>query len=74
MTIQVFSQTLVCASHVRSFSVSRNSGVGWELQELEDERVLRQQVYADWHRLERALHGIHATIEELKRDGWEVAG
>jgi hypothetical protein len=73
MTTPVFDKTLVRDEHVRSFRVRPASPAGWEASECEDQRVVRQQRYGDWHRLERALTRFTREIAELRALGWREA-
>jgi hypothetical protein len=40
----IFRKTLVRAFHVRSFEITVDSAIGWEVFEREDERVLHRQL------------------------------
>jgi hypothetical protein len=46
---------------------------GWESAEHEDQRVVRQERYTDWHRVEQALTRFAREIAELLEHGWREA-
>jgi hypothetical protein len=69
----MFSQELRLAGHVKRFFINRIGAEGWEVREEQDERVVRQVRYTDWHRVERALGIFRLEIGELENRGW-VAG
>ncbi|HEX4567738.1 MAG TPA: hypothetical protein VH138_13965 [Vicinamibacterales bacterium] len=58
------------AGHVRKFSVKKLGESGWEVRDVQDERVLRQVYYNDWHRVERAVNMFNILIEDLESRGW----
>jgi hypothetical protein len=68
----MFTKELHQQGHTRKFSVSdrRRDGSGWEIRCEEDNRVLKQAVYTDWHRVERALSVFNLQIGELEDRGW----
>jgi hypothetical protein len=73
MTTPLFDTTLVREQHVRSFNVRPARPAGWEAFESEDQRVVHQQRYRDWHRLERTLNSFTRKIAELRALGWREA-
>ena len=69
----MFAKELYRAGHTRRFSI-RDLGIqGWEVRDEQDDRVLKQVRYTDWHRVERALNMFNLQIDELEDAGW-VAG
>ena len=68
----MFTKELHQQGHTRKFSVSdrRRDGSGWEIRCEEDNHVLKQAVYTDWHRVERALSVFNLQIGELEDRGW----
>ncbi len=66
----IVATTLVREGHVRSFQVRTAHPAGWETVEHEDRRVVRQQRYFDWHRLERTLDRFAREIAYLRERGW----
>jgi hypothetical protein len=46
---------LVEDGHTRRATITKQSP-GWLFRELDDTRVIREIVYTDWHRVERAMH------------------
>ena len=66
----MFSRTLTQAGHVRSFVMRTEGDSGWEVRIEEDDRLVRQKRYSDWHRLERALGLLQREIGALQAQGW----
>ena len=66
----MFTKVLSHAGHTRRFTISEGPRVGWEMRVEEDNRVVRQVCYHDWHRVERALSAIAQQVERLERVGW----
>jgi len=65
----MFAKELYRAGHTRKFSI-KDIGVGWEVRDEQDDRVLKQVRYTDWHRVERALSMFTLQIDELENAGW----
>jgi hypothetical protein len=70
MTTPLFTTTLVRAEHVKSFHVRAARPMGWEAAEHEDQRVVQQQRYTDWHRVEQTLARFAHEISALREQGW----
>jgi hypothetical protein len=66
----MFVKELHQAGHTRKFSISERQEAGWEVRDVQDDRVLKQVCYTDWHRVERALHMFNIQIDELESLGW----
>ena len=66
----MFVKELHQAGHVRKFSIKKLGESGWEVRDVQDERVLRQAYYNDWHRVERAVNMFNILIEDLESRGW----
>lgn len=66
----MFVKELHQAGHVRKFSIKKLGESGWEVRDMQDERVLRQVYYNDWHRVERAVNMFNILIEDLESRGW----
>ena len=73
MATPLLATTLVRADHVRSFHVRVGRPAGWEAAEHEDQRVVQQQHYSDWHRVEQALVRFARDIAALRKEGWHEA-
>jgi hypothetical protein len=73
MTTALLATTLVRADHVRSFHVRTARPGGWEAAEHDDHRVVQQQRYTDWHRVEQTLVRFAREIAELREQGWREA-
>jgi hypothetical protein len=41
------------------------------VKETQDSKVVRQQYYQDWHRVERVRRAFTLQLNELRQDGWE---
>jgi hypothetical protein len=68
----MFGICLRRAAHVRQYSVSAESGHGWELKIEEDASLTRHVRYRDWHRVERTLMMLRQEIAELVTEGWTI--
>jgi hypothetical protein len=66
----MFAKELRQEGHTRKFTIKDRGREGWEVQDVEDDRVLKQVFYTDWHRVERALDVFHLQIGDLERQGW----
>ena len=66
----MFTKELRQAGHIRKFSISERGRAGWEVRDTQDDRVLKQICYTDWHRVERALNVFTLQIGDLERKGW----
>jgi hypothetical protein len=69
----LLATTLVRGKHVRSFHVHSSGQTGWEASEDDDQQIVRQGRYTDWHRVERVLSLFAREIEELREQGWRQA-
>ncbi len=70
----MFELRLHSADHVRQYSIHQANDAGWEVKLEEDRQLRRQDVYRDWHRVERALALIEHEVSELTAQGWWIAG
>jgi hypothetical protein len=70
MNAPLFAARLVLDDLVRSFQVRPALPAGWEAAEYENQRMVYQQHYADWHRVELALVRFRREIAELRSRGW----
>jgi hypothetical protein len=66
----VFRKTLVRSLHVRCFEIDALPASGWIASEREDERVVQQRRYTDWHRVERAAKIFMREVADLRSQGW----
>jgi hypothetical protein len=69
--MHAFAKSLRHREHTRRFSIVP-VGVGWEVREEQDSRVVRRVHYTDWHRVERARRAFTIEVRNLQREGWEV--
>jgi hypothetical protein len=49
------------------------SDAGWELKLEEGHAVCWQEIYADWHRVERRMTMMLKEVSELLEQGWTIA-
>jgi hypothetical protein len=68
----MFAKELRQEGHTRKFSISVRGRDGWEVREEQDDQVLKQICYTDWHRVERALSMFNLQIGELEGRGWSA--
>jgi len=66
----MFAKELAHAGHTRKFSIQGALASGWEVRDEQDNRILKQVRYTDWHRVERALSMFALQIEALEEEGW----
>ena len=64
---------VVYAHRVRRYSVALANVAGWELKLEEDHAVCWQEIYADWHRVERRMTMMLKEVAELLEQGWAIA-
>jgi hypothetical protein len=64
-----FAKTLQKDSHVRRYEILPDAN-GWRVLEREDSRVIRDAVYGDWHRVERARRAFVVEMTSLRNEGW----
>lgn len=67
-----FAKTLRKDSHVRHYEIRRDAH-GWRVVEEADSRVVRDLVYDDWHRVERARRAFLIETATLRDEGWTEA-
>jgi hypothetical protein len=58
----MLSREYVSEGHTKRVTITR-SDVGWHLREEQDDHVVRNVTFNDWHRVERALQ-----VFEVARD------
>ncbi len=68
----MFELQLRLANHIRRYSISAVAPFGWEVRCEEDATVRRRDVYADWHRVERAEASFKREALQLTERGWFV--
>ena len=66
----MFDMSLRHADHIRRFSISVKGTSGWEVRREDDRALTRQDLYQDWHRVERALALFEREVLELREQGW----
>ena len=68
----MFLRELSLSGHTRRFTVSALPSEGWEMRVEEDDRLVRQTHFSDWHRVERALSAVEREVRALQDLGWQV--
>ena len=68
----MYARMLHKTPHTRRFTIVE-TGRCWEVREEEDSRVVRQVVYDDWHRVERARTAFAREASALRASGWTEA-
>ncbi len=66
----IFRRHLARAGHTRRFQISSGHGVGWDVLEEEDDRIVRAIKYDDWHRVERIRGTFELEVCQLQQNGW----
>jgi hypothetical protein len=64
-----YEQTLRKDNHTRRFEI-RVGDKGWRVVTRADSTVLRDAVYTDWHRVERARRALTIEVSSLRDEGW----
>ena len=54
---------------VRRFTI-RHVRPGWEVLDQSDSHILKQVIYQDWHRVERAIAMFEQEEAALEASGW----
>ncbi len=68
-----FSKTLQKDAQTRRYAISFDAD-GWHVTEHADSRVVRDEVYTDWHRVERARRSFAIEMSSLRDEGWTERG
>ena len=72
MKSALLTARLVRANRVRSYHI-RPTAAGWKASAREDEQLVQERSYSDWHRVERTLEQFRDEIAELRAQGWRDA-
>ena len=64
-----FTKTLQKDTHLRRYEILFGPA-GWHVVEHADSRVVRDAVYTDWHRVERARRAFTTEMSSLRDEGW----
>ena len=67
----MFHLSLQSADHVRRYSIIA-APLGWEVKLEEDREVRRNDLYLDWHRVERAMALFEREVLQLTANGWHL--
>lgn len=64
-----FEKNLRYLEQTRRYSIAPTN-LGWEVREERGSEVVRQELYRDWHRVERARRSMTLELNELRDKGW----
>ncbi len=64
-----FERILTKDTHTRRFEILAEPN-GWRVVERADATVVRDDVYTDWHRVERARRAFAVEMSSLRAEGW----
>ena len=64
-----FEKHLRYLDQTRRYSIVP-SKTGWEVREERGTKVVRQELYRDWHRVERVRRSIVSEMDALREEGW----
>lgn len=64
-----FEKNLRYLEQTRRYSIAPTNS-GWEVREERGSKVVRQELYRDWHRVERVRRSITLELNELRDKGW----
>jgi hypothetical protein len=67
-----YEQTLRKDDHTRRLEILVDSH-GWRVVERADATVVRDALYTDWHRVERARRAFTIEMSSLRAEGWHDA-
>lgn len=67
----MFAKELRQAGHIKRFTISQAGSEGWEVKVEQDNDVVRQVYYQDWHRVERAAQLMRLQVLQLEESGWQ---
>ena len=67
----MFAKELRQAGHIKRFTISQAGAEGWEVKVEQDNDVVRQVYYQDWHRVERAAQLMRLQVSQLEESGWQ---
>jgi hypothetical protein len=68
-----FEKSLRYLEQTRRYSIAPTAS-GWEVREERGEQVVRQELYRDWHRVERVRRSITVELNALRDKGWRDDG
>ena len=67
----MYARSFRKADQIRRFTITHSRGLGWEVREEEDSRVVWSVRYTDWHRVERARMAFASQAVRLEHAGWK---
>ena len=66
----MYARTFHKADQTRRFTITNAGGSGWDVREEQDDHVVRNVRYTDWHRVERAKMVFSEQARTLEESGW----
>jgi hypothetical protein len=69
-SMYAFTKSMRNAEHTRHYLI-QPTGSGWEVRQENDNRVVRQACYQDWHRVERVRRAFVLEVAALRAEGWQ---
>lgn len=67
--MMTYEQTLRKDDHTRRFEILTEPH-GWRVVQRADATVVREALYTDWHRVERARRAFSVEMSTLRAEGW----
>ncbi len=67
--MMTYEQTLKKDDHTRRFEILAEAQ-GWRVVQRADATVVREALYTDWHRVERARRAFSVEMSTLRAEGW----
>ncbi len=67
--MMTYEQTLKKDDHTRRFEILAEPQ-GWRVVQRADTTVVREALYTDWHRVERARRAFSVEMSTLRAEGW----
>jgi hypothetical protein len=68
-----FEKHLKYQDQTRRYSIA-TTNTGWEVREERGNKVVRKELYRDWHRVERVRQSIVVELNALREEGWREVG
>jgi hypothetical protein len=64
-----FTRRVRKADQIRRFTI-QPAATGWEVKEEQDNTIVRERRYQDWHRVEQARRAMVIELRQLTENGW----
>ena len=66
----MYAKSLRREFQTRRFSIHFVPDAGWEVRDESNQKILKCQIYRDWHRVEREIISFAREAAALREDGW----